>query len=66
MKADTQMPDEAQTEEPQADPIPETVAANDLEKDPTPDEARAIFKENPGLWSVKTTEGTLCRDGTYQ
>lgn len=30
---------------------------------PTPDEARAMFEENPGLAHVLTTEGSLSRDG---
>lgn len=31
------------------------------EHTPTPDEAREMFKENPGLAAVLTTEGTKLR-----
>lgn len=34
-----------------------------IEHTPTPDEARAMFEENPGLSNVLTTEGNLSRDG---
>lgn len=32
------------------------------EHTPTREEAKAMFAENPGLWSVLTTEGTVTRD----
>lgn len=31
------------------------------EHTPTPEEAREMFAENPGLWAVLTTEGTKLR-----
>lgn len=44
----------------------QAAAANDASADPTPKEAKALFEENPGLWSVKTTAGVLRRDGTFE
>lgn len=37
-------------------PFPES------EHTPTREEAREMFKANPGLWSVLTTEGNITRD----
>lgn len=52
--AATQSPKAAETAE----------AAN--ETLPTPAEAQGFFADNPGLFSVVTTEGILLRDGSFQ
>jgi len=33
---------------------------------PTPDDARQMFAETPGLWMVITTEGRLYRNGVLE
>lgn len=46
---------------PSGDALMDSLRAAPAEHTPTPEEARDMFAQNPGLWAVLTTEGNKLR-----